>query len=100
MTMNTKHASQPGSLAAPSCSPVCDVIMIRCIRHVSVPQQNSSESTGAECGGCIAEKLYQLRDKVERYASSIAFGSPLTNQEVADSLRRITAEANAPLGDS
>ena len=32
------------------------VLMIRCTRHFTVPQQNTAEVNGAECGGCIAEE--------------------------------------------
>lgn len=32
------------------------VVLIRCINCLSVPQQNKSEITEAECGGCIAKE--------------------------------------------
>ena len=91
--MKTELTQPPAELAAPPCSP-SDVIRIRCIRHINVPQQNASESTGAECGGCIAEQRDQLLDSLERYCCAIDFGAPVTNSEVCMALRAIAAKAN------
>lgn len=33
---------------------VRNIISIRCIDHIHIPQQNKNEITGAECGACIA----------------------------------------------
>lgn len=43
-----------------------DLIFIRCINHMHVPQQNDATVDGAECGACIAAERDKLREKVER----------------------------------
>ena len=72
-----------------------DVLLIRCVRHISVRQQNTSESTGAECGGCIAEERDRLVDEIERYCCAIDFAAPVTNTEVCQALRAICAKVKA-----
>lgn len=37
------------------------VILLRCTECLTVPQQNSNEFTGGECGGCIAKERDSLR---------------------------------------
>jgi hypothetical protein len=32
----------------------------RCVKHLRVPQLNHEESSGAECGGCLAEEVIAL----------------------------------------
>jgi hypothetical protein len=40
-------------------------VLIRCIEHINVPQQNKSEITGSECGACIAAHRDALAREVE-----------------------------------
>lgn len=49
---------------------VGSVITIRCSKHYSVPQQNKTEHSGGECGGCIAAERDEFRIALER----IGFG--------------------------
>lgn len=75
-----------------------DVLLIRCVRHISVRQQNTSESTGAECGGCIAEERDRLVDEIERYCCAIDFAASVTNTEVCQALRAICAKVKKAAG--
>lgn len=47
------------------------VRFIRCMECLTVPQQNKSEATGAECGGCIAKERDALRAKVGRLEDAL-----------------------------
>ena len=82
---------------AANCSPA-DVLLIRCIHHINVPQQNSAESTGAECGGCIAAERDALKCKLEQVrqlAEHLGFFRQVDQREVADALTSILSQANA-----
>lgn len=39
------------------------VMRIRCLNHVTIPQQNANEFNGGECGACIAEERDALKAK-------------------------------------
>ncbi len=47
------------------------VLMIRCLKHRMVPQLNTNEFTGGECGGCIAEERDEARRIAEQRADQI-----------------------------
>jgi len=79
-----------------------DVLLIRCIRHISVRQQNTSESTGAECGGCIAEDRDRLRgvlNDIEDMCHRLAFGRAATTTEIITALREMMNKANTEVCD-
>jgi hypothetical protein len=51
---------------------VRSVLLIRCTKHLLVAQQNASEITGAECGGCISEERDELKRRVEELEKKLA----------------------------
>lgn len=89
------NAPSPSAHGSP-----CDVLRIRCIRHINVRQQNASESTGAECGGCIAEERDRLRgvlNEIEEMCHRLAFGRAATTAEIIAALRETMKKANDKL---
>ena len=102
--MNEPEPTPPtdsGRLPDATCSPA-DVLRIRCIHHINVPQQNTAEHTGAECGGCIAAERDALRSKLEqvrRLAEHLGFCQQVSQREIADALTSILNQANAEVSD-
>jgi len=50
---------------------IASVIFIRCLKHLTIPQQNKNEHSGGECGGCIAEERDQLKTELETVRSTV-----------------------------
>jgi hypothetical protein len=49
-----------------------DVMMIRCLKCLTVPQQNKAEATGGECGGCIAKERDAARASHSQLEAQVA----------------------------
>ena len=47
------------------------VILIRCTNCLTIPQQNTAEFTGAECGGCIAKQRDDLLSLIEELRGAL-----------------------------
>jgi hypothetical protein len=75
-----------------------NILSIRCIEHINTPQQNTSEITGAECGGCIAaerDKWKQLADLKDAKGEA----NRVENNNLRGENRRLQTElANAEKG--
>jgi hypothetical protein len=63
-------------------------LMIRCLKHLDVGQQNTAEVTGAECGGCIAEE----RDRLRQLVSEVLVP---TLETISETDRKAIAELSA-----
>lgn len=59
--LSAELAQCRGELVDAEDKAVADVLLIRCIKHISVPQQNSTEFSGGECGACIAAERDTLK---------------------------------------
>jgi hypothetical protein len=47
------------------------ILTIRCMRHVAVPQFNTSENGKGECGACIGEQLAAAEEEIVRLRGQI-----------------------------
>lgn len=59
---------------------ISDCMFHRCLEHIGVPALNDSESTGAECGACEAEKLYHVHAQLLGVMD--AFGARLITSSI------------------